>query len=72
MGRNFIWSTTRIYPWSHTFLYFSLRSICLHQNKDVASYADETTPCETVVNFAYITLDLEVLGNTRIGLTTPL
>ena len=33
------------------------------KNKDVASYADDTTPCETGGNSAYVIHNVEVLGN---------
>ena len=34
------------------------------KNKDVASYADDTTPYKTAGNSAYVIHNLEVLGNT--------
>ena len=37
------------------------------KNKDVASYVDETTPYETGENSAYVTHNLEVLGNTLLN-----
>ena len=37
------------------------------KNNDVASYADDTTPYETGVNSAYVTHNLEVLGNTLLN-----
>ena len=37
------------------------------KNKDLVSYADDTTPYETEVNSAYIIRNLEVLGNTLLN-----
>ena len=37
------------------------------KNKDVASYADDTTPYETGKNSAYVIHNLEVLGNTLLN-----
>ena len=37
------------------------------KNKDVANYADDTTPCEIGGNSAYVTHNLEVLGNTLLN-----
>ena len=37
------------------------------KNKDVASYADDTTPYETGRNSAYVIHNLEVLGNTLLN-----
>ena len=37
------------------------------KNKDLVSYADDTTPYETEVNSAYIIRNLEILGNTLLN-----
>ena len=37
------------------------------KNKDVVSYADDTTPYETGGNSAYLIHNLEVLGNTLLN-----
>ena len=44
-----------------------MRFFCLYQNKDEASYADETAPYETRRNSAYVIHNLEVLGNTLLN-----
>ena len=65
MGRNFIWSPTRISILGPLLFNIFLCDLFLFiKNKDVASYADDTTPYETGGNSTYIIHNLGVLGNT--------
>ena len=50
------------------FLIFFLNDLFLFiKNKDVASYADDTTTYETEENSEYVIYNLEVLGNTLLN-----
>ena len=65
--RNFIWSPTKIYPRSHTFWHFFNGLFLFIKNKDVASYADNTTSYETGGNSTHFIHNLEVLVNTLLN-----
>ena len=66
MGRNFIWSPTKIYHRS-LFNIFLCSLFVFIKNEGVASYADVTTPYEIGGNSAYFIHNLEVLGNTLLN-----
>ena len=64
MGGNFIWSSTESILGPLLFNIFLCDLFLFIKNKDVASYADDTTPYETGGNSAYGIHNLEVIGNT--------
>ena len=68
MGSNFIWSPTKgstLIP--ILFNIFLCNLFLFIKNKDVSSYADDTTPYEAGGNSAYAIHNLEVLGNTLLN-----
>ena len=66
MGRNFIWSWRFIL--GPIFFNIFLSDLFLFiKNNDVASYDDDTTPYKTGLNSAYVTHNVEVLGNTLLN-----
>ena len=60
MGRNSIWSPTRIYNKSIIFNTFLCDLFLFIKNKEVARYADYTTPYETGADSAYVIHNSEV------------
>ena len=60
MGRNSTWSPTRIYNRSIIFNTFLCDLFLFIKNKEVARYADYTTPYETGADSAYVIHNSEV------------
>ena len=66
MGRNFIWSW-RFILGPILFNIFLSDLFLFIKNSDVASYDDDTTPYKTGLNSAYVTHNVEALGNTLLN-----